>query len=77
MQTFERALIERVLDGSVERDVAADASSNRHDFLVALEYSLKRQAVGVSEEEERAPQQAPPQEAEPMPELRIVSPAEG
>jgi hypothetical protein len=33
--------------------------------------------VGISEQEERAPQQAPVVEEEPMPELRIVSPAEG
>jgi twitching motility protein PilT len=76
MQTFGAALIELVLSGEVEREVAANASSNRHDFLVALEYSLKRQAVGITEEEEKAPQQAPPPEEEPMPELRVVRPAE-
>jgi twitching motility protein PilT len=73
MQTFERALIERVLDGSVERDVAADASSNRHDFLVALEREEKLMALAASVGEPE------PEETEPEPEpeamthaLRIV-----
>ncbi|MBV8395393.1 MAG: PilT/PilU family type 4a pilus ATPase [Actinobacteria bacterium] len=51
MQTFEQALIAKVLEGSVEREAAADASSNRHDFLVALERELKRQAVAVAASE--------------------------
>ena len=45
MQTFEKALIERVLSGELERDVAADAATNRHDFLVALSRQLKQQAA--------------------------------
>src|SRR5438270_1375797 len=36
MQTFQQALIAKVIEGSVEPDAAADASTNRHDFLVAL-----------------------------------------
>jgi twitching motility protein PilT len=42
MQTFAQSLIALVLDGSVEREVAANASTNRHDFLVALEAAEKR-----------------------------------
>ena len=45
MQTFEKALIERVVSGDLEREVAADAASNRHDFVVALDRELKRQAA--------------------------------
>jgi twitching motility protein PilT len=41
MQTFAQALIELVLDGSVDRETAANAASNRHDFLVALEQAVK------------------------------------
>jgi twitching motility protein PilT len=41
MQTFSRALIDLVLAGKVDREVAANAASNRHDFLVALERALK------------------------------------
>ena len=37
MQTFTQALIDHVLAGTIDEVVAADASSNRHDFLVALE----------------------------------------
>ena len=48
MQTFEQALIERVVSGDLDREVAADAASNRHDFVVALERELKRQAADVA-----------------------------
>jgi twitching motility protein PilT len=41
MQTFTQALIDLVLSGLVERDLAADAATNRHDFLVALERAEK------------------------------------
>jgi len=42
MQTFTQALIEHVLSGKVDRDTAANAATNRHDFLVALEQATKR-----------------------------------
>jgi len=45
MQNFTQALIELVLAGRVDREVAANASSNRHDFLVALERAVKLQGV--------------------------------
>ena len=45
MQTFSQALITLVLTGRVDREVAANASSNRHDFLVALERAEKLHAV--------------------------------
>lgn len=45
MQSFAQSLIKLVLDGSVERDVAANAATNRHDFLVALEHAEKEQAA--------------------------------
>jgi twitching motility protein PilT len=41
MQTFEQALIELVASGSVDPEVAANAATNRHDFLIALERELK------------------------------------
>jgi twitching motility protein PilT len=43
MQTFTQALIEHVLSGAVEAEVAANASTHRHDFLVALERATKLQ----------------------------------
>ena len=45
MQTFSKALIELVLDEKVDREIAANASSNRHDFLIALDRAVKEQAA--------------------------------
>lgn len=73
MQTFSQALIELVVAGDVDREVAANASTNRHDFLVTLEQALKRRAAGVVTDRpvsEMEPQ-VEPGEA-PMPELRIA-----
>jgi Tfp pilus assembly ATPase PilU len=72
MQTFEQALIELVISGDIDSDVAANAATNAHDFTVALEHALKRQAAGVTKEDEQ-PQAAPPEEETPMPSLRIAS----
>jgi twitching motility protein PilT len=43
MQTFTQALIAHVLSGQVDREVAANAATHRHDFLVALERAEKVQ----------------------------------
>jgi twitching motility protein PilT len=48
MQTFTQALIEHVLSGRVDPDVAANAATNRHDFLVALEQATKRKRADVA-----------------------------
>ena len=42
MQTFAQALINLVLAGHVDRETAANASTKRHDFLVALERAEKQ-----------------------------------
>ncbi len=65
MQTFMRALLELVVTGQVEQEVAANAATNRHDFLVALERSLKADAVEkrLAEEEAVEPE---------LPELRVL-----
>jgi twitching motility protein PilT len=44
MQTFAQSLIELVLGGRVDREVAANSATNRHDFLVALEQAEKLRA---------------------------------
>ena len=85
MQTFARALIELVVAGEVDREVAANAATNRHDFLVALDQALKRRAAESRAEaadqedaaEEAAAEQPPGPEPlpEPLPELRVVRPA--
>jgi len=41
MQTLTAALIDLVIRGEVERETAANASPNRHDFEIALRYALK------------------------------------
>ena len=71
MQTFQQALIELVVCGEIDRETAANAATNQHDFVVALEHALKRQAAGVTRQDE-LPQSAPPEEEEAMPSLRVV-----
>ncbi len=72
MQTFQQALIAKVIDGAIDADTAADASSNKHDFLVALERALKVQAV-VAEPVAAAPElQAEAEPAAPVGGLRIA-----
>ena len=46
MQTLTAALIGLVLSGEVDREVAAGAAPNHHDFVIALEHALKVQASG-------------------------------
>jgi twitching motility protein PilT len=74
MQTFRKALIDKVLDGSVDRDVAANASSSRHDFMVALEYAEKAQAAGIDHNSAASALMEEPEpepEAQPEPELSL------
>ena len=67
MQTFTQALIDLVVSGLVDQEIAANAATNRHDFLVALERALKTDAA-----EKRAAEQ---EAAEPeVPELRLLHP---
>jgi len=61
MQTFTKALIDLVVAGHVDQEVAANAATNRHDFTVALDRALKQQKADVvadekqkQDEEERA-----------------------
>jgi twitching motility protein PilT len=73
MQSFEQALIKLVISGDIDREVAANAATNQHDFIVALEHSLKREAAGITRADE-LPQSAPSEEPEAprMPSLRIA-----
>ena len=45
MQTFTRALIDLVVADKIDHEIAANAATNRHDFLIALEHALKERAV--------------------------------
>jgi len=56
MQTFTQALIEHVLSGRVDPEVAANAATNRHDFLVALEQASKRHRAAQAAVAEHAPE---------------------
>ena len=55
MQTFQQALIDHVLEGRVEREIAGNAASNMHDFFVALDHAVKvkhaasKEALAVAE----------------------------
>jgi twitching motility protein PilT len=80
MQTFTQALIEHVLSGHVDSEVAANAATNRHDFLVSLEQAVKRKrnADLIASEApavETQPQVLEP-EAVPAPTLHAVEPDE-
>ncbi len=41
MQSFMQHLVQLVLDGLVDREVAANAASNRHDFELALQHAVR------------------------------------
>jgi hypothetical protein len=71
MQSFSKALIDLVVSGKVDQEVAANAATNRHDFLVTLEHALKQQKADVAATEREAKAEAghePEPEPEPEPE---------
>jgi twitching motility protein PilT len=79
MQTFSQALIEHVLSGRVDAEVAANAATNRHDFLVSLEQARKRQ-IAADKTASDAPEPhalAPEPESFEAPTLQQVDPDAG
>jgi twitching motility protein PilT len=82
MQSFTHALIEHVLSGEVDQEVAANAATSRHDFLVELERSMKQKAAEERQSGKNDSDAAPEPEqvpAEPTPEpefpaLRLAGP---
>ena len=52
MQTFAQSLIALVIRGEVNREVAANAATSRHDFLVALEQAEKNVMADIKLEEQ-------------------------
>jgi twitching motility protein PilT len=68
MQTFTQALIDHVLAGRVDREVAANAATNKHDFIVSLEQAIKRKRAADAAEAQPEPA------AEPEPALAAASP---
>jgi twitching motility protein PilT len=80
MQSFTQALIDLVVKGQVDQEVAANAASNRHDFLIAVERALKQRKVDVAatqekqEEEKQRPKPEPPKPEPPA--LRLAQAGE-
>ena len=82
MQTFAQSLIELVISGEVDREVAANAATNRHDFIVDLERAEKnaaaRQARGggarAKAARQRIPRSAPGcASSRPFPRARLAA----
>jgi len=76
MVTLNSALIELVVDGLVDREIAANAAPNRHDFILALEHAQKVRAAQAHGEAtvdsiQQQPEPEPESEPEPPP-LRLV-----
>jgi twitching motility protein PilT len=71
MQSFTKALIDLVVAGKVDQEVAANAATNRHDFVVALERALKQHKVDVAVEEKKKEEEERPPEPE-VPTLRLA-----
>jgi len=69
MQTFSQALIELVVTDEIDRETAANAATNRHDFLVSLDHALKNKHATAREAAEV-------EAARDEPELRVVQPAD-
>jgi twitching motility protein PilT len=73
MQSFTMALIDLVLEGRVDQEVAANAATNRHDFMVALERALKQQKADHIAEEKRQQEEEEARKAEEeVPTLRLA-----
>ena len=80
MQTFTQALIEHVLSGEVDSEVAANAATNRHDFLVSLEQAIKRKRAADDDAANApTPQRStfPSRKPMPAPTIQPVEPDEG
>jgi twitching motility protein PilT len=80
MQSFTEALINHVLAAEVDPEVAANAATNRHDFMVSLDHALKRQAAqerqrraeAAEADQAAATPEPQPEPEEPLPSLRLA-----
>jgi twitching motility protein PilT len=73
MQSFTQALLDLVVTENVDEEIAANAATNRHDFLVTLERALKQKSANVRAEEKRVEEEkkAAAEERE-LPALRLA-----
>jgi twitching motility protein PilT len=73
MQTFTQSLIDLVVNGVVDQETAANAATNRHDFIVAVERALKQHRVDTKPPDEPKPEPVPTPEPElGVPQLRLA-----
>jgi twitching motility protein PilT len=77
MQNFSQALIQLVLNGLVEREVAMSAATNRHDFEIALQRAEKLaviRAANAAKEAAQAVDAEPPERPKDdgLPTLRVA-----
>jgi twitching motility protein PilT len=74
MQTFTQSLIDLVLDDVVDQETAANAATNRHDFIVAVERALKQHRVATKPvaEPEPEPEPEPVAPGPEVPQLRLA-----
>ena len=72
MQTFAMALLDLVLSGLVDRETAANAATNRHDFEIALDHAEKAALVNIEDASPAPPAQSLPPDDGP-PALRVAS----
>lgn len=72
MQTFSQALIDLVLGGLVEHETAANAATNRHDFVIELERAAKAAQVGQGAGSRAAREAHPRPLEDDLPALRLA-----
>jgi twitching motility protein PilT len=72
MQSFSKALLDLVVEGRVDREVAANAATNRHDFMVSLERALKQQQADVVAEEKQREEEEQRKSEPEVPSLRLA-----
>jgi twitching motility protein PilT len=74
MQSFATSLVGLVLDGLVDRETAANAATNRHDFEIALDHALKsRDARQAASDDGHADLPASSSDAAQVGNLRLAS----
>jgi twitching motility protein PilT len=71
MQTFTQSLIDLVVNDVVDQETAANAATNRHDFIVAVERALKQHRVDTKPPDEPKPEPVATPEPE-VPQLRLA-----
>jgi len=66
------ALLDLVLSGLVDRETAANAATNRHDFEIALDHAEKAAIATIEDASSPLPAQSLPPDDGP-PALRVAS----